>query len=58
MLINGDSQQLAENLYLAIFSRVPTNGERDDVGWQCDSKWGAENVVWALINSEEFLFRH
>jgi hypothetical protein len=53
-----DSQQLAESLYLTILSRLPTSGELGDVAWHCDSKWGAENLVWALINSEEFLFRH
>jgi hypothetical protein len=58
VLTSTDPQQMAETLYLAILSRRPTNEERDDVGWQCDSKWGAENLVWALFNSEEFLFRH
>jgi len=58
LLTSADPQQLADNLYLAILSRRPTNGERDDVGWQGGSKSGAENLVWALINSDEFLFRH
>jgi hypothetical protein len=58
LLTSTDSQQMADSLYLTILSRLPTSGERDDVGWQCDSKWGAENLVWALFNSEEFLFRH
>ena len=58
LLTSTDSQQMADSLYLTILSRLPTSGERDDVGWQCDSKWGSENLVWALFNSEEFLFRH
>ncbi len=58
LLTATDSQQVAESLYLTIFSRLPTDGEREDIGRRCSSKWGAENVVWALVNSEEFLFRH
>ena len=58
LLTTTDPQPMAENLYLTILSRPPTSGERDDAGWQGGSKWGAENLVWALINSEEFLFRH
>lgn len=54
----GSSEELAEVLYLTILSRRPTPIELGDVGWHCDSKWGAENLVWALFNSEEFLFRH
>ncbi len=58
LTVRGDSQELAEILYLTILSRRPTYGELGDVGWHCDSKWGAENLVWALMNCEEFLFRH
>jgi hypothetical protein len=58
LLTATDAQQLGESVYLTILSRVPTDGERNDVDSQCSSKWGAENLVWALFNSEEFLFRH
>jgi len=58
LLTSTDPEQLADTLYLTILSRPPTAGERADVGWQCNSHRGAENLVWALINSEEFLFRH
>lgn len=58
LLLSRDSEELAEILYLTILSRRPTSAERDDVGWMCDSKGQAENLVWALFNSEEFLFRH
>ncbi len=58
LTVRGSSQELAESLYLTILSRAPTPFELGDVGWHCDSKWGAENLVWALFNSEEFLFRH
>jgi len=59
LLTSGiDSPQLAETLYLTVLSRMPTGQEHGDVDWHCDSKWGAENLVWALFNSDEFLFRH
>jgi hypothetical protein len=53
-----DAQQLAETLYLTVLSRALTEDERSDAQGQCSSKWGAENLVWALVNTEEFLFRH
>ena len=53
-----DAQQLAETLYLTVLSRTLTEDERSDAQGQCSSKWGAENLVWALVNTEEFLFRH
>ena len=56
--VGGDGRDLVARLYRTILSRPPTEGERDDTRGRCGSKWGAENVVWALINSEEFLFRH
>ncbi len=51
-------RQTADTLYLAILSRLPTDEEWNEVYNQCNSRWGAQNVAWALINSEEFLFRH
>ena len=51
------SEDLAEVLYLTILSRQPTDGERDEFGWSM-SRAQVETVTWALINSEEFLFRH
>ncbi len=57
LLSSGDSQPLVDTLFLAILSRPPTDGERDEFGWS-NSRWDAENLIWALINSEEFLFRH
>jgi hypothetical protein len=47
LLAQGDSR---ENLYLAILSRFPGDGD-----------WGGgegEQLAWTLINTTEFLFRH
>lgn len=46
----------AEVLYLAILSRRPTDDERSlfvDISGN-----GAQDAAWALINTDEFLFRH
>lgn len=51
-------RQTADTLYLAILSRLPTEEEWNEIYDQCSSRWGAQNVAWALVNSEEFLFRH
>ncbi len=58
LLTSTDSEQLADTLYMTILSRPPTPDEQADAGWQANSHRGAENLVWALFNSEEFLFRH
>jgi hypothetical protein len=48
----------AESLYLAILSRRPTPAERSVISPLCKNPWGARDAAWALINSDEFLFRH
>jgi hypothetical protein len=58
LLDSTGSRQLAESLYLTILSRLPTEEEWNEVAALCDSRWGGQNLAWALINSEEFLFRH
>jgi hypothetical protein len=45
LLEEGDP---SENLYLAVLSRLPREGEGGN----------RENLAWALVNSAEFLFRH
>lgn len=54
----SDARQVAEMLYLGILGRLPTEEEWDIVQGYCGSRFGGQNIAWALINSEEFLFRH
>jgi hypothetical protein len=53
LLKSTNSGQLVEALYLTILSRRPTSMERDESGYG-----GNQDLVWALCNCEEFLFRH
>ncbi|MFO0867711.1 MAG: DUF1553 domain-containing protein [Pirellulales bacterium] len=59
-LIQGASspEAAADLLYLAILSRRPTDDERLVAASRCGYEDGARDVAWALINSDEFLFRH
>ncbi len=50
-------EQLAEELYLRILSRFPTPAELSELRMQGGRASGPE-IVWALINSAEFLCRH
>jgi len=54
----GSPRETAELLYLAILSRRPTPSELSMVSGYCSSQGGAQDIAWALINSDEFLFRH
>jgi hypothetical protein len=56
-------QQIAEDLYLAVLSRFPTPDEMKKV--DAYAKTGVAkgreawvDLVWALVNSDEFLYRH
>ncbi len=55
-------ETVIEDLYLAAFSRLPTQAERtlalDHVRKQSDSRRGLEDVLWSLLNSREFMFQH
>ena len=53
-----DPRQVAEALYLGCLGRLPTEDEWDLVQGYCGSSFGGQNIAWALINSEEFLYRH
>jgi hypothetical protein len=50
------------DLYLAAFSRLPTDAERDRavkyVAAQPDARRGLEDLCWALMNSREFMYNH
>ena len=50
----GESER-AEVLYLTILSRKPTEEERNQVAWQANSRGGAQDLAWALINSGRIL---
>ncbi len=55
-------QQGVDNLYLSILSRRPTAEERASIRQYMQNRSGGGRVyadlVWALINSTEFLYRH
>ena len=55
-----DDARLIEEIYLATFSRLPTKIERETsmkyIKSAKDRQEGAQDVMWALINSPAFLF--
>lgn len=57
-----DDQAIAERLYLLAFGRFPTADERQAcqqlVTGAPSRKEGWQDVVWAILNSREFLFNH
>ncbi len=54
--------QITEHFYLASLSRYPTTSEKDmcrtAIGKASSRRAGLENVVWALLDSNEFLYNH
>ncbi len=54
--------KIIEELYLATLSRYPTEDETMEtlmfLNQSKDRQKGAEDVLWALLNSKEFLFNH
>ena len=55
--------EIAEDLYLTILSRKPTDEEFKMVASYVQSTGSKRNeaaidIAWALINSPEFLYRH
>jgi hypothetical protein len=59
----GEDGPLADELYLAFFSRLPTEKERQAaIAYLSKDKTKrrehAEDLAWALMNSLEFLFNH
>jgi hypothetical protein len=53
---------IADELYLAALSRFPTPGERKvavtALTGAAERRRAAEDLLWALLNSKEFLFNH
>ena len=59
----GDRKKLLDSIYLTILSRYPTESERQAMGAYyksegINSAQAATDLVWALVNSKEFLYRH
>ena len=59
----GQPREVIDGLYLTILSRFPTGDELKVVGAYFQSaganrRGAAIDLVWALINSAEFLYRH
>ncbi|OAM91805.1 DUF1553 domain-containing protein [Termitidicoccus mucosus] len=59
---NKDLPALADECYLALLSRHPTGAEKDTVSRYFennkDKLKAAHDLVWALINTKEFLYNH
>lgn len=55
-------EQLIEDLYLSTVSRMPRDDERAGVtalfADGADRRRAAEDLLWALLNSKEFLYNH
>lgn len=59
----GKPEKLTVSLYLTILSRYPTESEQQAANSHLKTKGtnfnqGANDLIWALINSKEFLYRH
>ncbi len=52
------AEEKCEAIYLTMFSRQPTAREREIVGaeFEANGTKAVEGVVWALLNSPQFLF--
>jgi hypothetical protein len=58
-----DPKELARELYLTMFTRMPTERETDEVvryvAARPKAKLAAvQEVVWAMLSSVEFRFKH
>ena len=59
-----DTKKLAEELYLSVLTRLPTDEEVADVGGYLkgrskDKRSAAiQEIAWALLTSAEFRFNH
>jgi hypothetical protein len=60
---NGDLRVAAEELYLGVLTRFPTDEEMAEIvayltARSSDKSAAAQELVWALMNSAEFRFNH
>lgn len=58
-----DNSQMIDELYLSVYSRYPDPEEKTIAlglfdGPEIDRKEAAEDLLWALLNSAEFVFNH
>lgn len=53
-----NTTQKAEQIYLTILSRYPTEDEMLIANTWCQDVEGTRELAWALINTDEFLFQH
>lgn len=59
----GDYQGIIEIIYLTLLSRYPQKEEMETLKSYfkkegIDTKQAVEDIVWAIINSKEFLYKH
>ena len=63
LVAEKDAARLADEMYLAIFTRSPTDEERADVagflkGREKEKLDAVKEMLWALLSSNEFRFNH
>ena len=55
-------KQVVEELYLGAVSRLPSSDELNTsltyLEQQPDQRQAAEDLLWTLLNSKEFMFNH
>ena len=64
--VQSDDGQLSDELYLAVFARPPNQSERTTAveylsaadGDPLERRAKAEDLVWTMLNSLEFVFNH
>ena len=54
----NDSGDAVELIYMAVLSRRPIETELFNAAQFADYDSGRRDLIWGLINSDEFLFRH
>jgi hypothetical protein len=56
----SDDRRLVDELFLGTIARSPTDNEREVslAALRLDRVAGAQNLQWALINSQEFFFNY